>query len=94
MFAIGVQEGVIGEVGLGSVLRRWLGGFLGILRSSLGMILGGLRRREGTGEDLNSSIRSVSGTGSMSARGERHAGKRCRSGALEVRAFLQRRDER
>ena len=71
---MGVQDGVLGEAGLGSVLRRWFGGFWGASRSSLGMVLGVLRRSEGTGEDLNASMRSVSGTGSMSARGERHVG--------------------
>jgi hypothetical protein len=57
-----------GEVGdrAGSVLRRGLRGFLGSSKSE-GVKLGGLWMRDdtGTGEDLNSSIRSVSGTGSI-----------------------------
>ena len=69
--AVGVHEGEMGEVGLGSVLLRMVGGFRTMLsRSRLGMLLtfaAPLRRNEGTGEGLNSSIRSVSGTGSIAA---------------------------
>ena len=72
------QDGELGDAGLGSVLRRMVGG----LRSTsvsrddreneLEPKLGWLRRKEGTGEDLNSSIRSVSGTGSMVDEDWRH----------------------
>lgn len=71
------HDGDVGEVGLGSVLRRGVGGFLAMSSSSGGIpaeLL--LRRKDGTGEDLNASMRSVSGTGSMSAVGDErlHAG--------------------
>lgn len=54
-------------VGLGSVLRRNVGGFLATSSWSGGMP-GGLllSKSDGTGDDLNASMRSVSGTGSMS----------------------------
>lgn len=60
-----IHEGELGEEGMGSVERRTVGGFLG------GSVSGELNekalcsRSEGSGEDLNSSILSVSGTGSM-----------------------------
>lgn len=61
-----LHEDALGDEGHGSVLRRTVGGFRVASRSSLGIGAFALpRRSEGTGEDLNSSIRSVSGTGSM-----------------------------
>ena len=74
--ADGAQDGEDGEVGLGSVLRRIVGGLRMMLpRSRLavgaGKLAGLLRRREGTGEGSNLSIRSVSGTGSMIAAARR-----------------------
>jgi hypothetical protein len=71
---VGAHEGALGVVGLGSVLRRRYVGFWSKSMSSLGSALGGLSRREGTGEDRNASIRSVSGTGSMLCCGKRHVG--------------------
>lgn len=71
----GPHDGEIGEVGFGSVLRRIVGGFLTISRSNGGIAFELLlRSREGTGEDLNASMRSVSGTGSIRYR-ELHAGQ-------------------
>lgn len=79
----GPHDGEMGdEVGLGSVLRRRVGG--GLLAKSTSSEVrveyGLLTRREGTGEDLNSSMRSVSGTGSMAA--DRH-GRHKASGRAE-----------
>ena len=54
----GPQPLELGEDGEGSVDRRSVGGFRG---ASLSL----KRRRVGRGEGLNSSIRSVSGTGSI-----------------------------
>jgi hypothetical protein len=65
------QEGEVGET-MGSVVRRV---FTGLRRRSksdgekLGWLTG--REEESIGEERNSSIRSVSGTGSM-AGGRRH----------------------
>lgn len=55
------------DVGLGSVLRLGVGGFLFVSMSNpiLALEYGLVMRSEGRGEDLNSSMRSVSGTGSM-----------------------------
>lgn len=73
------HDGDVGEVGLGSVLRRMVGGFLAMSSSSGGIPAELLLKRKdgGTGEDLNASMRSVSGTGSMSAVGDErlHAGE-------------------
>ena len=60
------------------------GGFLTVSRSSGGMPLPVLNMKEGTGEDLNSSMRSVSGTGSMV-----HGGSKSDNEAT-WRAFLMR----
>lgn len=63
---MGVQEKVfVVEVGLGSVLRRRLGGFLAISRSSVESVCGLLTRALDDGTARNSSMRSVSGTGSI-----------------------------
>lgn len=87
----GAQNGEMGDEGIGSVDRRTVGGFLGVLSKSGGLrkVVDGeamdvveadededvvfpavekgilCRRRGGKGEDLNSSMRSVSGTGSI-----------------------------
>jgi hypothetical protein len=70
------HEGELGEVGLGSVLLRIVGGLRTMLSiSRLGIFAiedEPLKRNEGTGEGLNSSMRSVSGTGSMAALMFRH----------------------
>lgn len=74
----GPHDGEIGEVGFGSVLRRRVGGFLTMSRSKGGIEFGLLlKSREGTGEGLNASMRSVSGTGSMGSICEErlHAGQ-------------------
>ena len=58
----------MGESGVGSVERRGIGGFCcGLFspKTSVEVVIS-CSRRLGIGEDRNSSIRSVSGTGSMS----------------------------
>lgn len=54
----------VGDEGLGSVDRRRVGGFLSCSASAR-MLTGLWRRSDGRGEERNSSIRSVSGTGSI-----------------------------
>lgn len=67
------EVGEAGEIGLGSVLRLRVGGLRRTSMSSVEAEFGLWMRREGTegaegtGEGRNSSIRSVSGTGSMVA---------------------------
>lgn len=61
---MGVQEKAWFDVGLGSVLRRRFGGFLAMSRSKVESECGLLTRALG-GTARNSSMRSVSGTGSI-----------------------------
>jgi hypothetical protein len=73
MVTVGVQAGESGEPRLGSVLRRTVGGFWVKSGSKeVVMVPGVLRRSEGTGGELKASRRSVSGTGSMVERRQRH----------------------
>lgn len=66
-------EGVLGEVGLGSLLRRGFAGFWSTTISSR-LAIGVPSLKDGTGDDLKASIRSVSGTGSILRYGEGHMG--------------------
>jgi hypothetical protein len=59
------HEGELGDEGFGSVLLLIVGGFLAASKSRDEGTLRLARRNEGTGDERNSSIRSVSGTGSM-----------------------------
>jgi hypothetical protein len=59
------QDGELGEVGEGSVERRRLGGFGTKSESGTASVEALWSRRLGIGEERNSSILSVSGTGSM-----------------------------
>lgn len=61
---MGVQEKAWFGVGLGSVLRRRFGGFLAMSRSKVESVCG-LLTRAFDGTARNSSMRSVSGTGSI-----------------------------
>lgn len=62
---MGVHEKLFVEAGLGSVLRRRLGGFLVMSRSGVESVCGPLTRAMDDGTVRNSSMRSVSGTGSI-----------------------------
>lgn len=62
---VGVHEGELGEGG--SVDRRKVVGLRSESRSLVLIAVGWCRRSVGRGEDRNSSIRSVSGTGSISS---------------------------
>jgi hypothetical protein len=61
----GPHPGELGDEGLGSVERRRVGGFLVTSISKVEGADGLWSRSDGKGEGLNSSILSVSGTGSM-----------------------------
>jgi len=62
----GAQDGEVGDdVGDGSVDRRRVGGFLGESKSGGRRLEDPWMRKLGRGEGRNSSIRSVSGTGSI-----------------------------
>jgi len=62
---LGTHDGELGDDGEGSVDRRRLAGFLGLSTSEESRCEGLWSRSVGRGEGLNSSIRSVSGTGSI-----------------------------
>lgn len=70
------------------MLRRTAGGLLAISSSKVGIpIEFPLRSRDGRGEDLNASMRSVSGTGSIDGRAgneELHAGQSTWLKVMEV----------
>jgi hypothetical protein len=63
----GIQDGEMGEVGDGSVDRRRVGGFLRKSDSGEPRVAVAGSLKLGSGEGRNSSILSVSGTGSMAA---------------------------